>query len=153
MSAVVKEPPYKISVSGNGSFELLIKVYFNNNEKAKFQYGLNLFTCEVSTVLRDVLTFRNPSRNFREKLLLAGGQPTTSLPNTCSQKAKPKKRPSESAPPKSKKKKRLETIDDESDSDLETSSRYRTAGSKSAPIISSDSSSDDEWTLSQASRI
>ena len=149
MSAVVKDPPYKISVSGNGSFELLIKVYFNNNEKAKFQYGLHLFTCEVSTVLRDVLTFRNPSKNFREKLILAGGQPVHSLPTT-GQKTKPKKRPSESAPPKSKKKRRLE-IDIESDSDLDTSSWPK--GNKSVPIISSDSSSDDEWTLSQASKI
>ena len=150
MSAVVKEPPYKISVSGNGSFELLIKVYFNNNEKAKFQYGLHLFTCEVSTVLRDVLTFRNPSKNFREKLILAGGQPTQSLPTT-SQIAKPKKRPvSESAKPKSKKKRRLES-DNESDSDLDASSWSE--ANKSVPIISSDSSSDDEWTLSQASKI
>lgn len=150
--AVVKEPPYEISVSGHGSFELLIKVYFNNNEKAKFQYGLHLFTCEVSTVLRDVLTFRNPSRNFREKLILAGGQPTQSLPKTTSGKAKPKKRPtvSKGDPPQSKKKRRLE-IDNESDSDLDASSWSE--GNKSAPIISFDSSSDDEWTLSQASKI
>ena len=144
----MKEPPYKISVSGNGSFELMIKVYFNNNEKAKFQYGLNLFTCEVSKVLRDVLTFRNPSRNFREKLILAGGVPAQSLPTT-SQKAKPKKRPSKSAPTKSKKKRRLE-IGDESDSDLDTSSWSE--GNKSVPITS-DSSSDDELVLSQASKI
>ena len=151
VSVVVKEPPYKVSVSGNGSFEILIKVYFNNNEKAKFQYGLNLFTCQVSTVLRDVLTFRNPSKSFREKLILAGGQPCQSLPTT-SQKAKPKKRPtsSDTAPPKSKKKRRLD-IDNDSDSDLDASSWSK--GKKSRPMLSSDSSSDDEWTLSQASKI
>ena len=150
VSAVVKDPPYKISVSGNGSFELKIKVYFNNNEKAKFQYGLDLFTCDVSKVLRDVLTFRNPSKNFRERLILAGGEPAQSLPTTSQQKAKSKKRPSKSAPTKSKKKRRLE-IGDESDSDLDTSSWSE--GNKSVPIITSDSSSDDEWTLSQASKI
>jgi hypothetical protein len=48
---------------------------------------------------------------------------------------------------KSKKKRRLE-IDDESDSDADVSK-----GDKSIPIITSDSSSDDEWTLSQASKI
>lgn len=151
VSAVVKEPPYKISVSGNGSFEILIKVYFNNNEKARFQYGLDLFTCEVSKVLRDVLTFRNPSKSFREKLILAGGQSCQSLPIT-SQKAKPKKRPtsSESSPPKSKRKRRLD-IDNDSDSDLDASSWSE--GKKSIPTISTDSSSDDEWTLSQASKI
>ena len=148
VSAVVKEPPYKISVSGNGCFELMTKVYFNNNEKAKFKYGLDLFTCEVSKVLRDVLTFRNPSKSFR--LILAGGEPAQSLPTTSQQKAKPKKRPSKSTPTKSKKKRRLE-IGDESDSDLDTSSWSE--GNKSVPIITSDSSSDDEWTLSQASKI
>ena len=150
VSVVVKDPPYKISVSGNGSFELMIKVYFNNNEKAKFKYGLNLFTCEVSTILRDTLTFRNPSKSFRERLILAGGEPVQSLPTTSQQKAKPQKRPSKSAPTKSKKKRRLE-IGDESDSDLDTSSWSE--GNKSVPIITSDSSSDDEWTLSQASKI
>jgi transcription initiation factor IIF auxiliary subunit len=145
----VKEPPYKISVSGNGSFELMLKVYFNNNEKTTFQYGLYLFTCEVSTVLREIIIFRKPSKNFREKLILAGGQPAESLPAT-SQKAKPKKRPSANTPTKGKKKRRLE-IDDESDSDVDASSRSER--NKSIPIITSDSSSDDEWTLSQASKI
>ena len=152
VSAVVKEPPYKISVSGNGSFELMITVHFNNNEKAKFQYGLNLFTCQVSKVLRQMLTFRNPSKSFRERLILAGGEPAQSLPTTSQQKAKPKKRLSKSAPRKSMKKRRLE-IGDESDFDLDTSSWSE--GNKSVPIdiIISDSSSDDEWILSQASKI
>ena len=145
----MNKPPYKILVSGNGSFEILIKVYFDNDEKAKFKYGLKLFTCEISKILREKLTFRNPRRDFREKLILAGGQPCQSLPST-SQKAKSKKRPSKSASPKSKKKRRLEI--DESDSDLDASSSWSEAN-KSVPTISSDSSSDDEWTLSQASKI
>lgn len=146
LPAVVKEPPYKIQVSGNGSFDILIKVYFNNNEKAKFQYGLQLYTCQVSTVLKDVFTFENPSKNFREMLILAGGQPCHSqkLPTgtSTSWKEKPKKRSSESisaTPPKSKKKRRLE-IDIIKDDDSYVAT----------PIVSYDSSSDDEWTLSQA---
>ena len=138
------KPPYKISVSGNGSFDILIKIYFNNNEKAKFQYGLQLYTCQVSSVLKDTLTFRNPSKTFREKLILAGGRPChrLKLPTSASQKEKPKKRRSEStsaAPPKSKKKRRLE-IEIEGDSDLDTTSWSETL----TKSLSSDLSSDEE---------
>ena len=142
MSTVVREPPYEISVPGFGSFELPVKIYFSNHDKGEFEYELRLYTCHVRTVLRDKFTFKKPSKNFREKLILAGGHPCQSLPT--SQKRKSKKRTSESDQPKSKKKTRLKT-----DSQEQPSSSLLELGEDKNTPTSSDSSSDDEWRPSQ----
>ena len=67
-------PPYEVSVSGYGSFKLPIHIHFSNKEVATFKPFLQLFDgCDVSTVLSKVFTFRKPNKDFRERLLLAGG--------------------------------------------------------------------------------
>ena len=147
----MKGPPYEVSESGRGSFELPVEIHFSNHDVAEFKYKLRLYsTSHVSTCLSEMFMFQNPSKNFREKLIRAGGCPYQGLP--ISPKRKPKKRASESARPKSGKKIRLES-DVEADSEKQPSSSQQEI-QKSTPA-SSDSSSDEsdrdsEWRPSQA---
>ena len=74
-------PPYKVSVSGYGSFELPIRIRFRNKEVATLKPFLHLYDgCDICTVLSKVFTFRKPNKNFRERLLLAGGHQCTLPP-------------------------------------------------------------------------
>lgn len=74
---MVKEPPYEISQSGYASFELPIEVYFRNKKEPKnmtFEYDLYLeMGRTVSNHLFEKLTFKNPSDDFRKRLLKGGG--------------------------------------------------------------------------------
>ena len=140
MYAVVKKPPYQVSESGCGTFKLPVKIYFSNNDTATFKFDLHLYAYQVSTCFGEMFPFQNPSKNFREKLILAGGRPCQSPPT--SQKRKSKKRTSEKSQPKREKKKRVE-IDIETHSEEQPSSSS-SEDDKNTPT-SSDSSSDDEW--------
>ena len=76
---VVKEPPYQVSESGYGSFNLPVEVYFRNKDepkKVRFEYDLllpNLNDPPINQIRSECLTFQNPSEEFRQKLLKAGG--------------------------------------------------------------------------------
>lgn len=81
--AVFKEPPYEVSESGYAGFEMPIEVYFKNKDdpkKISFEYDLFLRTDgAVSNLRREKLTFKNPSAEFKKKLLKAGGVSTNSI--------------------------------------------------------------------------
>lgn len=74
-----KEPPYKLQESGYGSFILPIDIYFRNKEEPRqirFDYDLFLHlngNPPVNHVRCELLTFQNPTDDFRQKLLKAGG--------------------------------------------------------------------------------
>ena len=79
MYTVVKEPPYQVSESGYGSFMLPVEVFFRNKDepkKVRFEYDLllpNLNDPPINQIRSECLTFQNPSEEFRQKLLKAGG--------------------------------------------------------------------------------
>ncbi|KAL4634757.1 protein ENL isoform X5 [Arapaima gigas] len=76
---VCKEPPYKVEESGYAGFLMPIEVYFKNKEEPKkvcFNYDLFLNlegNPPVNHLRCEKLTFNNPTREFRHKLLKAGG--------------------------------------------------------------------------------
>ncbi|XP_034036047.1 protein ENL isoform X2 [Thalassophryne amazonica] len=76
---VCKEPPYKVEESGYAGFLMPIEVYFKNREEPKkvcFNYDLFLNlegNPPVNHLRCEKLTFNNPTKEFRRKLLKAGG--------------------------------------------------------------------------------
>ncbi|KAI5610459.1 protein ENL isoform X3 [Silurus asotus] len=76
---VCKEPPYKVEESGYAGFLMPIEVYFKNKEEPKkvlFNYDLFLNlegNPPVNHLRCEKLTFNNPTRDFRKKLVRAGG--------------------------------------------------------------------------------
>ncbi|XP_028907531.1 protein ENL isoform X6 [Ornithorhynchus anatinus] len=76
---VCKEPPYKVEESGYAGFIMPIEVYFKNKEEPKkvcFTYDLFLNlegNPPVNHLRCEKLTFNNPTKDFRRKLLKAGG--------------------------------------------------------------------------------
>ncbi|XP_010870130.4 LOW QUALITY PROTEIN: protein ENL [Esox lucius] len=76
---VCKEPPYKVEESGYAGFLMPIEVYFKNKEEPKkvcFNYDLFLNlegNPPVNHLRCEKLTFNNPTREFRHKLVKAGG--------------------------------------------------------------------------------
>ncbi|XP_061635881.1 protein ENL isoform X4 [Phyllopteryx taeniolatus] len=76
---VCKEPPYKVEESGYAGFLMLIEVYFKNKEEPKkvcFNYDLFLNlegNPPVNHLRCEKLTFNNPTKDFRKKLIKAGG--------------------------------------------------------------------------------
>lgn len=75
---VVKEAPYTVKESGYGCFSLPIEVYFKNKDeprKVKFDYDLFLQSegPPISHVRYEKMTFKNPSEDFRIKLIKGGG--------------------------------------------------------------------------------
>ncbi|XP_053559036.1 protein ENL isoform X2 [Bombina bombina] len=76
---VCKEPPYKVEETGYAGFILPIEVYFKNKEEPKkvcFTYDLFLNlegNPPVNHLRCEKLTFNNPTKEFRGKLLKAGG--------------------------------------------------------------------------------
>lgn len=89
----MKQPPYEVSVSGYGSFKLPVHIHFSNREVATFKPYLHLYDgCKVNTVLSKEFTFRKPNKNFRERLLLAGGRQCTLPPVSKGGSESPRKR-------------------------------------------------------------
>ncbi|XP_035426772.1 protein ENL isoform X1 [Cygnus atratus] len=76
---VCKEPPYKVEESGYAGFIMPIEVYFKNKEEPKkvcFTYDLFLNlegNPPVNHLRCEKLTFNNPTKEFRRKLIRAGG--------------------------------------------------------------------------------
>ncbi|XP_010213237.1 PREDICTED: protein ENL [Tinamus guttatus] len=76
---VCKEPPYKVEESGYAGFIMPIEVYFKNKEEPKkvcFTYDLFLNlegNPPVNHLRCEKLTFNNPTKEFRRKLIKAGG--------------------------------------------------------------------------------
>ncbi|XP_042198715.1 protein ENL [Callorhinchus milii] len=76
---VCKEPSYKVEESGYAGFIMPIDVYFKNKEEPKkvcFTYDLFLNlegNPPVNHLRCEKLTFNNPTKEFRRKLLKAGG--------------------------------------------------------------------------------
>ncbi|XP_054836499.1 protein ENL [Eublepharis macularius] len=76
---VCKEPPYKVEESGYAGFIMPIEVHFKNKEEPKrvsFTYDLFLNlegNPPVNHLRCEKLTFNNPTKEFRHKLIKAGG--------------------------------------------------------------------------------
>ena len=128
--SVVKEPPYQLSESGYGSFNLPIEVYFKNKDepkKVRFEYDLllpNLNDPPINQIRSECLTFQNPSEDFKQKLLKAGGVTTGSGASLAPIKSK---RPG-----------------DDSSSLKKSKPKKRKGGDSSGSDSSSDSESDDQ---------
>lgn len=139
--SVVKEPPYQVSESGYGSFMLPVEVHFRNKDepkKVRFEYDLllpNLNDPPINQIRSECLTFQNPSEEFRQKLLKAGGV-VSGGPPIVDKGGMQKKRPAgtglESEMPKTKKKK------------TKTIKKIKGGMSSSESSEESDSSSDSE---------
>ena len=77
--AVVKDPPFRLEESGYGCFHLPVQVHFKNKEEPKkvdFDYDLllpGLGQPPVSNIRSEALTFKNPTDEFKRKVLKAGG--------------------------------------------------------------------------------
>ncbi|XP_044274955.1 protein ENL isoform X2 [Varanus komodoensis] len=77
---VCKEPPYKVEESGYAGFIMPIEVHFKNKEEPKrvcFTYDLFLNlegNPPVNHLRCEKLTFNNPTKEFRHKLIKAGGE-------------------------------------------------------------------------------
>lgn len=151
---VVKDPPFQVAESGYGSFMLPVEVYFRNKDepkKVRFEYDLllpNLNDPPINQIRSECLTFQNPSEEFRQKLLKAGGVISGGPPDIGKERSKIPQLPPPSAvkPQKRaggglenempKKKKRAEKTKGEK--------RKKKAGSSSSDSSDSDSSSDSE---------
>ncbi|PIK59303.1 Protein AF-9 [Apostichopus japonicus] len=79
MLPVVKEAPFVLEESGYGGFTMPIEIHLKNREepkKVQFVYDLFLHIDgdpPVNHVRGEKLTFRNPTEDFRRKLLSSGG--------------------------------------------------------------------------------
>merc|ERR1712142_1037418 len=75
---ICKEPPYKVSETGYGSFNLPVEVYFRNKEeprKYRLEYDLTLQLVGMppyNFTKVELLTFVNPSEDFEKKLHKGG---------------------------------------------------------------------------------
>jgi len=75
---ILKEPPFVVKESGYAGFIIPIEVYLKNkDEPKKFQitYDLHLQPSgpPINNVIRHTEVIRNPSDEFRKKLLKGGG--------------------------------------------------------------------------------
>jgi len=75
---VLKEPPFVVKESGYAGFIIPIEVYLKNkDEPKKFQitYDLHLQPSgpPINNAIRHTEVIRNPSDEFRKKLLKGGG--------------------------------------------------------------------------------
>ncbi|CAK6971298.1 protein ENL-like [Scomber scombrus] len=75
---VCKEPPYKVDESGSAGFLMHVELYFKNKVQPKkmcFKYDLflNPEGKPVDHLRCETLTFNNPTKEFRRKLIKAAG--------------------------------------------------------------------------------
>ncbi|XP_053178617.1 protein ENL-like [Scomber japonicus] len=75
---VCKEPPYEVDESGSTGFLVHVEVHFKNKVQPKkmcFKYDLflNPEGKPVDHLRCETLTFNNPTKEFRRKLIKAGG--------------------------------------------------------------------------------
>lgn len=164
--AVIKEPPYQVSESGYGSFNLPVEVYFRNKDepkKVRFEYDLllpNLNDPPINQIRSECLTFQNPSEEFRQKLLKAGGvvsggpapavsekppKPQLPPPAPPMQKKRPatgldsdvpkKKKKLEGGKVKGDKKKKTKTGSSSSDTSESDTSSDSDSGTEEAPAV------------------
>ena len=154
---MVKDPPFQVAESGYGSFMLPVEVYFRNKDepkKVRFEYDLllpNLNDPPINQIRSECLTFQNPSEEFRQKLLKAGGTISGGPPPPTEKKQAPPppnlKSQKRSAPgvgldnDSTKKKKKLEKTKGE---------KKKKAGSSSSDSSDTDTSSDSESGIDEA---
>ena len=168
---MVKDPPFQVAESGYGSFMLPVEVYFRNKDepkKVRFEYDLllpNLNDPPINQIRSECLTFQNPSEEFRQKLLKAGGvvsggpaverKPPPPISNT-----KPQKRAAPVVDESAKKKKKIEKKADrkrKTSSSSESSNSDTTSDSESgmdeAPMKKSKKGSPNTWDTSALKRL
>ena len=121
---------------------LPVEVFFRNKDepkKVRFEYDLllpNLNDPPINQIRSECLTFQNPSEEFRQKLLKAGGVSSGGPPVTAYKNINKKRQAGgpESEPPKKKKK-----LDG-----TKTKTKKKKGGMSSSESSESDSSSDSE---------
>ncbi len=139
--------------SGYGSFMLPVEVYFRNKDepkKVRFEYDLllpNLNDPPINQIRSECLTFQNPSEEFRQKLLKAGGVISGGPPAAPDKKPqpgpipslKPQKRPGGVGldGDVQKKKKKIDKV-------VKRENKKRKPGSSTSDSSDSDSSSESE---------
>lgn len=74
---VLKEPPFVVKESGYAGFIIPIEIYLKNkDEPKKFQISYDLHLQQsgppINKTIRHVEVIRNPSDDFRKKLLKGG---------------------------------------------------------------------------------
>ena len=79
---VLKEPPFVVKESGYAGFILLIEIHLKNkDEPKKFQISYDLHLQQsgppINNAIRHTEIIRNPSDEFRKKLLKGGAVSTT----------------------------------------------------------------------------
>lgn len=85
---VLKEPPFIVKESGYAGFIIPIEIYLKNkDEPKKFQISYDLHLQQsgppINKIIRHVEVFRNPSDDFRKKLLKGGAVSIIFYLNFC----------------------------------------------------------------------
>ena len=147
MCTAVKEPPYQVSESGYGSFNLPVEVVFRNKEeprKVVFEYDLllpNLEDPPISQMRSECLTFQNPSEEFRQKLLRGGAKPIVGVGGGAAEtpaktgKKKPKP-PADITEEPPKKKKKVEDKAKRGSTSSDSGSDSASDSEQEAPVVS-----------------
>ena len=76
ISAVVSEPPYILSATGWGQFMSQVEFRFHNSEREKIKYYITLPKPDESPLKNSETVhfcFKNPSEEFKRRLLQGGG--------------------------------------------------------------------------------
>ena len=167
----MKDPPFQVAESGYGSFMLPVEVYFRNKDepkKVRFEYDLllpNLNDPPINQIRSECLTFQNPSEEFRQKLLKAGGTvsggpPSEKKPAPPSTIPKPQKRAAPVVEDATKKKKKIEKKTDrkrKTSSSSESSNTDSTSDSESgideAPMKKGKKGSPNTWDTGALKRL
>ena len=159
---MVKEPPYQVSESGYGSFNLPIEVYFRNKDepkKVRFEYDLllpNLNDPPINQIRSECLTFQNPSEEFKAKLLKAGGVMTgggnTVAPTKTKRSAEEGDLQHTSIKPKKKLKKSGDSSGSDSSSDSESDDQPPSTAAKTTKSTSK-KQSPNSWDTTSLKRL
>ena len=94
---MIKEPPYQVSESGYGSFNMAIEVFFRNKDDLKFQrfeYDLLLPNAQdppINQLRSETLTFQIPNEEFKGRLVKGGGIPLSETKSKPAKEKKPEK--------------------------------------------------------------
>jgi YEATS domain-containing protein 1/3 len=163
---VIKEPPYQVSESGYGSFNLPIEVHFRNKDepkKVRFEYDLllpNLNDPPINQIRSECLTFQNPSEEFKSKLLKAGGVIQGGAGNSSIQSSKIKRSAEEgdigqqhTSIKKKKIKKNGDSSGSDSSSDSESDDQPPTTAVKAAKSSTTKKSSPNSWDTAALKRL
>ena len=94
---VMKDPPYQVSESGYGSFNMAIEVFFRNKDDLKsqrFDYDLllpNAGDPPINQLRSETLTFQSPNEEFKSRLMKGGGIQLSDFKSKSAKEKRPEK--------------------------------------------------------------